>query len=1160
MEDLITGTIKGIITALPFYVKNKKNLDRIITPINVLWSNERQSVTNALVSQYDHTLPYNYLTNQTEVKSLMPIYPDADNNLILNIRSKYGENVARYIFGYKPQETNHTAHKYYMFSETVPTNRNTNVADHFYVDSSCYDNFLVPKELCLIAESRHSHLLSIPILLKHWDHFSEYMNDSDELKKKVLADLKRLNCNEYCKMLEKKAPTYYSQPSYEFDTLSQYDSYKILYVYFLELEYDLIKKRLSNEEIGLLLYKIVGDTDLSDLNVKLPPIKNIQNIDNGNRHLRQAQFKDIQRPELPKRPIISRPTIPPPPIPKKLLYLQKDEDVDGHYDDVAPPKNNETISKKPKSLIDELSAFFKTRFTAGERYNYNQEKDDIKEIDCGKFPDQELDILKVQLPHLNKASQVKLGSVDELKYRLFANARVGNFLNTPNFMSKIKILHAILARNKHFFLEYRFKDYDIECFVVIDHNEIDAIRAYRLYFEMLKSLIFYMNENSSGSIASIPRENLTYIGLSILCALNNFGYYIFGDLLAFRNYIDGFYTLTKRLNQENTPIVSLYSSIHSVIHDFLDKTKLFVGGSEAGKTFDYQPYFDFFEHAFILDILRSHKRGNIRERNYLSETMNNDPLKLFWDGISFDQLYNTFNIEKKFLYTIIYETFFIDNKYDGSVFKTSYSSDMKSPRVVFLANKITDTLSTYQLLDNLSRKVVKDINNEVDTERLTNELEKIFGPDVIRNVDKLKVVKDPSQVPAFVRAVQEKNLNVNSVTMLETLLFFFVILEKLGFKVNKKFAKSNLLVTIEPALLKENIAQQLNAFPKTDLSNEFIEKYGTQLEYLLTNSLSYHNEMKAGSEVEAELNDNSTKTELLIGLPKEHSLNIDFNITLDNIEQSFLNKEGPLGKEIEDLNQGLSLMINSDEITEDTIHRLVPYYIKEQIRLTSDLPQETGGSIINNDNDIISIFLQKVEDISQKINMSVPLTEEMISKTVDKFLQEKYIQSMDKLIPFYDNKICVSNGRDKPFLLLKHTLDTINYMRTNIKIDFSDSIKMGLVNIIKLKQNSDEYCYKVFIIIQYIRHMIEELYNKLKIQPNNRTINFDEFSVFFKVINKKLKERDDNYKNLVSEKTLSYINKRLGTNYIDIPTTNFDKTFMEIFDPRIQKVPLIKNV
>lgn len=1187
MDDLIRYTIEGIVRGLPYYIKNKKNLDRILEPINALTINEKQCLVNSLVSQFDHTLPYNYVTNETELRSLTPYTFNADNNLVLNIRSVYGENVARYIFGYKPEAA--VPNTFYLFSNLVPTNRFQDRSDYIYVDQSCYEKWLIPSEICEIAKSKNEALLTLPILLKHWDHFLDYMTSGEELKKKIISDLKRLNCNEYCEWVQNLQPSFYSQPSIDIESLSQKESYGVLYIHFLEEYYDLPRMRLNNDEIGILLYKIIGETDLTSLNTKLPPLRNIQLPNLGNKGIKQVSFKDLPRPRDPppappmpnlgvsnlvpmnfKKPNQSwssvptpnsnnqnqsrfvRPKDPPPAVPEKVLYIQKKGDQDD-YDSNDKPKQ---VDGK-RSLIDELTKFLKSKFSGGDSYTYKEDKDDVTKVDCGSFPDPELDFIKSTLPRLDKQSSSKLGSVDELKYRLFSNAKVGNFLNTPMFMKNAKILHAILARNKHYFLEYKFKGYDIECFVILDNTDIDSVRAYRTYFEMMRGLVFYMNENSSGSIASIPRENLMYIGLSILTALDNFGYYVFKDLIAFRNYIDGFYTLTKRLNSDNTPVVSLYSSIHSVIHDFLDKTRVLVGGSEQNKAYDYNPHFNFFIHAYLLDVIRSHKKGDVREARYLSETMNNTPIKIFWDGISFDRLYNSFSLEKKYLYTILYQTFFIDNKYEGSCFKPKYSSDMKDARVVFLANEVSEDLSVQQLLENLSNKVVRDMGKEIDSNILADELEKVFGNDVIRNIDKLKIVKDPSHVPVFIKAIQDKNLKLDQATVLEVILFFFTILEKLGFSVSKTFGKTNMRIVVKPALLRDNIAKELRKYPdQAEMNQEFLDKYGTMLERLFNQSSV--DEHGGNNQME---NANLNQTEIIVSLPLHQAFGLDTEINPDNVEKVFSSKEGILSKEINDFNKGITLMINSNNISEDVIYRLVPYYIKEQIRLTSDLDNfiDNKGGSHQTDGDVISIFLKRIENLTERSPLTNMLSEEDLTKAVDKFLQEKYIYSMDRLIPFYDNKISVGNGRDKAFLLLRHTLDTVNYMRNNMKLDLTDNIKMGLVNLVRLKQNSDEYCYKVFIIIQYIRHMIEELYNKLKIQPENRTINFMEFSEFFKIINKKLKERDEKYKKIISEKTLDYINKRLGTNYTNLPINSIDKTFLEIFDPEVKKVQLIKN-
>lgn len=1160
MSYLNNKTVQQLINTLPYYAKNQNNLDKILQPINALTANLNQSVVNALVSQYDQTLPYCILKNKTSMPSLRPMIPHSGNNLVLNIRAEFGENAARYCFGYKPEisNDNSTTHKnkYFIFSDIVPTTRNPNLSDYIYVDSSCYDTYIHTEELQKLVKNNIEPLLTLPLVLKYWDHLSNFFSDGEALKENILSDLKKNDCMKYYNHLSNFKTTFYSMPSIDIEDLDKDESFYMLLAYFLEEHYNIDHNQLKNEEIGRLMFKVVGDSDFNGLNSKFPPILNTDLSFKPNYLPKEAQFKNVLRPKNPP---------PPPPINKnqktdniilseQKIYLDKPELKNPNiiYDslkDVIKEANGKFnsvdingIKKQGMSLFEELKEKIKDRFIGG--HSYKEDGTDMTEIDVGAFPDTELEYLKAIVPRLSGPKPAKLNSIEELKYRLFSKACVGNFVNTPMFMKRLKELYDILSQNNHYFLEYNFKEYDIETFVLKDNNNNDnAIKAYVLYFEILKGIVLGMREKTS--VANIPKENLVFIGLSIVVMLNNFGYYVFGDLIALRHYIDGFYTLVKRLNMKEVPVVSLYTSINTTIGDFLEKINVFFGGSNNNYAFDYKQSFNFFQHSYLMDIMRSHKLGVVSQPKYLSSSMNDDPLALFWDGVSLTKVYNTFSLEKKYLYSVMYKTYFISTCQQGTKLKSSYKevtsthSKSENARAIFVAEQLSNTCSHQEMLAKLTERVMKDITSEINIETLANELEKIFGADVIRSMDKLKIVDEPSKVPIFVKIVENKKLNNESPTILESLMFLFVMLEKLGFSVKKSFAKTNMVLQIQPELIKENIREHLgDSLEQRELNEYFIEKYGSLLENLLNKSL-----VSSGGSAE-------NKTTVIVSLPITSDLKSDIDITKENVEKVFLGNNNPISKEVSDLQQGVTLMLNSNTMTEDVLYRLVPYYVKEQLKLVIDTPEinEIGGVNDTIENDIITLFLEKVDSISN-IKTSEPMTPEELSRSVDKFLKESYIKSVDHLIPFYDNKISVGNGKDRSYTLIKYTLDTINYLRNNMKIDFDDGFKRGIVSIIKIKQQSDEYCYKIFIIVQYIRHMIEELYNRLRIQPNTRTITFNEFNKFFKIVVKKINEKDEKLKKLFDQKTKNYINQKLNAEFkLEEDNKIFEQRFLDLFD------------
>lgn len=1244
MDASNNKTIFELINSLPYYVKNKPDLDKIIKPVNVLEANLNQSMVNALVSQYDQTLPYDVIRNKTSLTTIKPLVPHAGNNLVLNVRENYGENASRYVFGYKPDIDN-TSHKYYLFSDVVPTIRDPKMSDYVYVDSSCYENYLILNELQQMSKNNNDFLLSLPLVLKHWKHISNFASDCEMLKKNLLEDLQKNNCLLYYNKLQNLKTTHYSMPTVDIEELSQDECFYVLLTYFLEEYYGIDHNLLRKEEIGRLMYKIVANSDLSNLNVKFPPLLNVELGLTSSSRPKEASFIRIPRPSIPPPlppknilPYNKKPPPPPPPTTNSIVckanvnvdQKQIFDDVNKIYierhlspssdevynklknalmaDDMNNQKTPKEQEKRGQTFIEELKQKikekFKDKYLGG--FSYDKNKENIKDVDVGGFPDPELEFQKSIVPRLTGPSVAKLGSIEDLKYRLFSNARVGSFVNTSMFLKKLKELYEILSQNSHYFLEYSFKGYDIETFVLADNTDTDSIRSYRLYFEILRGIVFSMADKSMMSVANIPRENLMYIGLSAIAMLNNFGYYIFGDLIAFRNYIDGMYTLIKRLNTPETPIVSLYSSIHACIDDFLEKTKMFVGGSIGGPAFDYQHHFNFFQHVYLLDVLRSHKLGVSVQPKFRSSTMNDDPLSLFWDGISLLRLYNKFSLEKKYLYSLMYRTYFVSSCPMGSKLSTSYREIMSSPaknengRAVFLAVQLTDKCTYQEMLEKISQRVEKDISKEIDMETLTAELEKIFGADVIRTMDKLKIVDQPSKVPIFMEVVNKKKLNLDSPTVFESIVFLFVILEKLGFVVTKNIGKTNMTVNIKPALIRENIEKHIGkSTEQCELNNKFVEKYGKELEDLLNKSVTL-TKLRGGVKDCT----NVDETEVVISLPRTDDLKTNKNITTENLESVFLGKETPISNEISDLEKGIEIMLNTNMTSEDVMYRIVPYYVKEQIKLISDLPEvvEVGGanddddvepiglvrddrdlplpSLFDNSNgnnnngngnasngnnnngnasnsndaDIITQFLSRVERISEQTNLGSPLSPDEVSKTIDRYLKENYIQSVNRLLPFYDNKISVGNGRDRSYVLLKHTLDTINYLRHNMKVDFDLGIKTGIVSIIQLRKRSDEYCYKIFIIIQYIRHMIEELYHRLRVQPATRVISFNEFSTFFKVITKKLNERDTRLKELSDKKLTDYINQKLGTNMsLNSVNVNADGPLFSLFDSNIRR-------
>lgn len=1155
MEALQKTELIKSIKALPMFAKNSLNLPRDILPVNFYSKNEKQAIINCLVSQYDHQLPYNYIKEQYKKNNILAITAEPNNNLVMNVRKEFGENVAKYIFGYSKKNINKD--KYYFFSQISDSVKNNNVADNIFLDETNFsDESIILSELQSIAKN-NEFLLLIPLIIKHWTHITECTNRSDEIKKAILMDLKRIdNVNVYEKMItDLQISNYFVIPELDFNDKKK--CVATLLTYFLMKNYSIpMDIPINDNMIGKLLMSLLGNRFPETLNITLPPKIN-------------ADVKIIPLKNSESAPTVSLPhTILVPPkisLPvqnKNLIFQQLGEKT------VVIPNTLELKQSTDKyspengfmSIVKNLITKIKGGCESSKVYKYCEETD-VKNTDTSSFPDEELRYRGIILPSLSKQDTVPLTNINSLKHKLFSYAKINTLSENKEINGKLERLYQIFKNNtNHFFLEYNYNDYISETFVICGENEAEILEAYRLYFEITSIIIKKMIFDYK-TIFEVPKEFLELIACNILVAINNFAYYNFKDLIIFRDYMEEFYSLGSKMNSKNTPILSLHNSIQDLIEKFIVKTDILKGGSTE-LIYDFDEKFDFPKHAYFLDAC-SYGLGVSASCSLTGDFETVSDYELFWNGIK-NTRYEEFTVTQKFILQRYCLTFFVNDDDTDSGSKIIFENRLKSKdRVCFMAKLTGDNISTLDFMKTVSSKLTDENLEEIDIVDFSDKVENVFGSNVIIMQDKLRKLKDPKEIVPYIKVLSKENNKTN--TVLESVLFFFSLLEKLGYEVTKNISKTNIVAKISPSLSIDRI-KQIVTKNGGETEMQFIEK----MERII-NDITNINDNKTYENVDKSCNKNipvgggKTLSKINLLLPN--------NTNVENTDQ--------VSSEIYELEENLEKLIRTNELTIDNVFRLIPYYIKDQIKISKyfdfdSLDEKIGGAsqIINEtesvscsdknnddvdeiviiksennkENDVFNIFLEKAKRAAENVkkNNSVESKEEM-EKRVDKYVQERYINSLDYLVPYFDNKIQVGTNNDKEYFLMKQTLNCIEYLRKNYNTDLDQTIKNGVYGIYLLKEANSIFIYNLYIITQYIKHVTEELYASTKVMPARKVIDFTSLNGFRSLIKEKIEK---NKTDKISLSNIDFINKKLDSKFqkTKLFKKHVETAFNDVFD------------
>lgn len=1014
-------TLKGLINDIPVYSIVKGELINIPYQDHLL-TTQKQSFYNALVSQYDHTVPYNPISNKTSLEYLEKLSSDPNNNLILNIRKNVGEFEARYVFGLVP--SNASSDNYYKFSDLSEASRSSN--NYYYANASHLEKYILTEELSKLGNNQM--LLSIPLIIKHWESLTNYLNDIDSIKSNLSTLLTNYGCPMYAAMVSKLSYSGYSVIQ-ERRPESAKEAFLILLSHFIQKEI-MGTQYLNNEELGLVLYKITNGKVDDSMNTQFPPLKGMSN-----------------------------PTV----FTKKSVTFSDDCKLQ-RRDKLSPFR---PTAEELKNIRERL------RPVAGGT------TDPVEFIDTSCNSDPFVLENNISIPIMKKRSQPNITNVNDLQYLLFGPRPQQPLSNA--FKVKLEELYKIISSTEVHYTHYELFSMDFNSFVISDDDIDKIVSAYILYFEIIKEMLIVVNDDRARHLCGC-----------LIIALNNFGHFVFGDIRAFRFKLENFYILGSRFSRESPSKVGLVSAATDTISSFMKIFQDMSGGSVQEMGYDYTPnYFNFFKHVYLLELLSFKRKGSYNETRGTVTRVT--PHELFWYGIPLNEFSNM-SAETQSAYTKIYKLFFLDE--NNSRLMTSNKQGNMKGRVCILSDRVMlDKYYSIKEMADIILERISTLDKEVSIKDLVEVTEETFGSPVISNSTKLKLVDKNVLLPKAIDLLSKHETNEKS-TFLETFLFVFVLLEKMGFSVHKKNSATNIEMVVEPALMKQNIENVFNIGNSPDLNKEFVKKYNKFFEFIIGNSV---------------VNQGGVSSSLFV--------------SLDTPVSSYKHEEH-IKNEMSTLDESLGILERTNELSIDNLVRLVPSYVKQQRQIVSVTNRE-GGSMTQGK--IFQVFLDRVQmETKENCERLSSVSDETVLKNIDKYIQESHIKSLEHLILFYDNRIAVDDGKSNNFALFNYTFNTMRYLKS-INIDFDPEIKKDLATYLLSRDIINEHCYRIFLVVQYIKNVMGSLFN-LGLLSSTNILSVDCYKQFSNIIDERLKHKKTLFKSMLKHK-LSTINKKLNTNF-----------------------------
>lgn len=662
------------------------------------------------------------------------------------------------------------------------------------------------------------------------------------------------------------------------------------------------------------------------------------------------------------------------------------------------------------------------------------------------------------------------------------------------FNELLKRFYDNLSKYDYYFEKYVFYNSEFENdnlqfnqIILEETSNTETKEILYLYFSILKYIenYFYVNSHK----IKTPTFYSNILGAMFLTIIYNFditesGEYYYDNIISV--YGNLVYHVGKKLNNDN--ILYYINKLYKII-----KKGIFnkLGGSSSIQTYNiYEPsllkYHDLFSYIYILYAFSELKYEEYNNEKFMDVDIYKSDLinafGLFWDGIEY-QKFISLPLNVKYLLKNTCNLLYLSQTEEGTVANLNKKEAMQSIlRIGFLPKTINEKNILYDTLKTISYKVKTDTINEKDLIKFLGELNIILGNiNMADFIVKLKNFKKPHEALSFFQFSKLNNSNKESNTFIELIVFLYIFLPKIGFSIKQEFTKTNLRIKIEPKLTIENITKFITN--DKSLDNDYKQALLTMIsdnkkffDFLIKSTM--HLKVKTGGALQEDIDTSIDTSTLLFVLPNNNSV-ID-NFQNDKIE-SFKN-------ELNEIRSKLPLVINN-EFNENYIYGLVPFFVKEQIKMVEENKLfEKFDNIDNIKGGTIEIVDEIIKNIKVKGDRSpeiVAKDEEAIKRNINTILTEFKSNTLNHIVSFYDNKIQANNTTEH---LLKAIINNVDYIRRNYKFDLNEEDKERSFKILKKKEAIDKIIYETFITINYFKNILDIVHNRLGLSKEEATL------------------------------------------------------------------------
>lgn len=1186
------------IEAIPYLKNDSYNFKNFIYEESLEY---KQALLNSFLSIHYIKDIFSLAEDKINLKNIKYYVRNKDVNLLMNIREKFFENTFRYVSGYIPQSV--SSNCYYLYSSISPTKQYKDEFDFCFVNVEYYGEYFIPSELVKMKFPvylitipiflKHFHTIKkylydikqikkalIDILQqRQCDRYVSMISALDETNEFDFKYIEKESQWDYFHILY----AFYLQKTLQLQTLN-INAYTRSYMF-----YNIVSnKHIDNLPFG---FPEVIRNDNFEFNNTTNHFYENKSIYDPTDHIYEEVYDSIPNPPpLPK-------------LNPKFNVLNKDPVNNikkyDYNEDFKPEriitfpadKLSDFLKQKDKPMtpqnkfLNELRNKFKSmkNYFGGDIRDYDNDK--IVRFDTPENADYISNV--IELDNLNdydveknafnfaKVSTVNrqpnVNSMTKLTELLFSNLSNFEMFSQTNFyQKKLVAMYEFIKQDKNLgFITYEFKTMFFNLFVISDNNnELRFLHLYNNYFAIIKEYLNFLNSNTNSIF--YMKDNFILLGALILKQLDIFSLYTTKKVIPFRHYMVYYYQLLKLINKERTSSVSLFSTLLNILNTFQKSIiEPLIGGSHSFSTNMFEPTkferLNFFHYSYLLDVLTHLEYGNGSNSDFYKVSINDDKknneIYKFYDGIELNEFLQL-NPNQQYVLSVVNKIMFIGDLASGTKMLFKKSDVQKNVRVCFIVKQLTYRYNAYDLIKELSN-IIK--NNNINVHNLEEFLYKfnilidnVKLNDLLRRLDKIKSPKEAPLLLSYYKNINDKNDKLYKNSLIELFLFLFYFLVKLGFDVSHYMTKSNLIINITPELNEENILQYLNENNNelSQISKQLLEENKELLDFIInsTTCVEINNDLNTGG---AGIIKGS---KIVFKLP--YSLNILEKSISDNILNLYENEnhidsevlssqfDNIFEKEHTELQDNLDILISANKVNVDNLYKIIPNYIILQTELAEQYPVLENKSILNNEDSLLGgnstnpnhplkIFLDKYQN--ENISSTIPpIPKEYIEKNIDMILQEQYFKTLDRLVLFYDNKLLADKKYNTNSLILRDIMNSVEYLRKYYKIDFTNNIKNGIVSLVTLIQKVDECIYQIFVVIQYIKHFIIYMYKKLGINFDEYKIDTKDFSIFYKIIEPRFKERSKYMKQIFD------ININTSLNKLDIKAIPDTSAYEEI--------------